>query len=102
MFDVAGIESLAGGRTGETPYGGPDGEKRWSKMKENVIKEWEEEQRNKQEQEGVSTEHEKHTGVCEIGKSEHSGARKSGNEAAAAAAVKESKMDRLKAKLFKH
>lgn len=44
-MDVAGLESLAGGRTGDHPYSGPDGEKRFAKMKENVVREWEEEQR---------------------------------------------------------
>ena len=43
-MDVAGLESLAGGCTGGHPYSGPDGEKRFAKMKENVVKEWEEEQ----------------------------------------------------------
>lgn len=43
-MDIAGLESLAGGRTGSHPYSGPDGEKRFAKMKENVVKEWEEEQ----------------------------------------------------------
>lgn len=43
-MDIAGLESLTGGRTGGHPYSGPDGEKCFAKMKENVVKEWEEEQ----------------------------------------------------------
>jgi hypothetical protein len=43
MFPVAGIESLSGGATSE-PYKGKHGQKRWEKMRENVIKEWEAEQ----------------------------------------------------------
>lgn len=43
-MDIAGLESLAGGRTGGHPYSGPDGEARFAKMKANVVREWEEEQ----------------------------------------------------------
>jgi hypothetical protein len=44
MFPVAGIESLAGGDTGSEPYKGKQGQERWQKMRENVIREWEAEQ----------------------------------------------------------
>lgn len=43
-MDVAGLESSAGGGTGSHSYSGPDKEKQWGKMKENFVKEWDEEQ----------------------------------------------------------
>lgn len=39
MFPVAGIESLTGGRTGDSRHSDPDREKRWNKMKQNVAEE---------------------------------------------------------------
>ncbi|KAF2828279.1 hypothetical protein CC86DRAFT_405283 [Ophiobolus disseminans] len=49
MFDVGGVENLAGGSTGGEPYKGKHGQERWAKMRENVLKEWEAEQAKKDE-----------------------------------------------------